>query len=211
MKKFLLLIIIGVSVFLLTAYVGIQFIAQNTPNEEQHNSQDIVKVNVIEPKDEVEDVVVKTNTEILDVPIVRTFSLGYPVEGEIGMGYSPNELIYSKTLKEWTVHNGVDIQAKRGTPVKASEGGVVESVTEKADMGIEIVIAHENGYKTVYSNLSSKDMVSVGDAVSKGQVISGVGNTSGFEYYEPDHLHFEVLLNGKLVDPLEVLCSPAVQ
>ena len=129
----------------------------------------------------------------------------YPVEGELGLKYSPEALIYSKTLQEWTIHNGIDIKAKRGTPVKAAEGGVVESITETTDKGIEIVITHENGYKSIYSNLSSKDMVSVGGKVNKGQVISGIGNTSAFEYYEPDHLHFEIIKEGKYVNPLDVL------
>ena len=87
----------------------------------------------------------------------------------------------------------------------ASERGMVESITETAGNGIEITISHENDYKTIYSNLSSKDMVKVGDKVEKGQVISGVGNTSSFEYYEPEHLHFEVKKNGKQVNPIDVL------
>lgn len=205
MKKSLLFVVLGVLICVISAYVGIQFISQDIPNEEINNSKDIVKVNVSEKKEVEEDKIIETNTVPIAEEKITKFSLSYPVEGEVGLNYSPEELIYSKTLQEWTVHNGIDIKAKRGTPVKASESGIAENITETTDKGIEIIIAHENGYKTVYSNLSSKDMVKVGEKVSKGQVISGIGNTSAFEYYEPDHLHFEVIKDGKYVNPLDVL------
>lgn len=203
MKKSILFIILGIGIFALSTFLGIKLIAENIPNEPKGNTQDIVKVNMTEEKEEVKEEAVETNTETVEK--AREFSLGYPVDGEIGLNYSPNNLIYSKTLREWTTHSGIDIKADRGTPVKASEDGKVENITEKSDKGIEIVLNHENGYKTIYSNLSSKDMVKVGEEVKKGQVISGVGNTSSFEYYEPDHLHFEVKKDGKFIDPLEVL------
>lgn len=208
MKKTVLFVIMTVSVIALTAYLGIQLIVNNLPNESENNSQDIVKVNVPEKINEVnieKDVVEEVKVEDKKENPVEVFALIYPVDGEIGMSYSPEELIYSKTLKEWTVHNGVDILAKRGTPVVSSENGKVESITETADKGIQIIVTHDNDYKTIYSNLSSKDMVKVGDIVQKGQVISGVGNTSSFEYYEPEHLHFEIEKNGKKINPLDVL------
>lgn len=205
MKKNLLFVALGLLICVISLYVGIRFISQDMPNEDIKNSKDIVKVNVPEQKELEENKIIETNT----VPVIEDktikFSFMFPVEGELGLNYSPEALIYSKTLQEWTIHNGIDIKTKRGTPVKASESGVVENITETTDKGIEIIISHENGYKTVYSNLSSKEMVSVGDKVNKGQVISGVGNTSAFEYYEPDHLHFEVIKDGKYVNPLDVL------
>ena len=180
-----------------------KLISENIPNEQKENTQDIVKVNITEPKEELKKEVMETNTKTVEK--AKVFSLGYPVAGEIGLNYSPNNLIYSKTLREWITHNGIDIKSDRGTPVKASEDGRVENITETSDRGIEIVLNHENGYKTIYSNLSSKDMVKVGEEVKKGQVISGIGNTSSFEYYEPDHLHFEVKKDGVFINPLEVL------
>lgn len=207
MKKYVLLIIIGIGVFTLSVYAGIRLIKENMPDEGKKNDDNIVKVNVTEKAPEPQDKKESTEyeTEVIRVAAPTVFSLAYPVEGEIGLEFSPNNLIYSKTLQEWTVHNGVDIEAKRGTPVKASESGIVENITETTDKGIEIVISHENGYKTIYSNLSSKDMVKVGDKVTKGQAISGIGNTSAFEYYEPDHLHFEIKKDGEFINPLDVL------
>ena len=208
MKKTIFFIIMGVSVLALTAYLGIQLIVNNLPDDSKNGDQDMVKVNVPDKINQTnieEKIEKEPEQDVKWEEKQETFALIYPVNGEIGLGYSPNDLVYSKTLKEWTVHNGVDIIAKRGTPVVASERGMVESITETAGNGIEIAISHENDYKTIYSNLSSKDMVKVGDKVEKGQVISGVGNTSSFEYYEPEHLHFEVKKNGKQVNPIDVL------
>lgn len=208
MKKTIFFIIMGVSVLALTAYLGIQLIVNNLPDDSKNGGQDMVKVNVPEKINQknIEEKIEKEPEQDMKMEEKKeTFALIYPVNGEIGLGYSPNDLVYSKTLKEWTVHNGVDIVAKRGTPVVASEKGTVESITETTGNGIEITITHDNGYKTKYSNLSSKDMVKVGDKVERGQVISGVGNTSSFEYYEPEHLHFEVEKNGKQVNPIDVL------
>ena len=208
MKKTIFFIIMGVSVLALTAYLGIQLIVNNLPDDSKNGDQDMVKVTVPEKINQTnieEKIEKEPEQDVKPEEKQETFALIYPVNGEIGLGYSPNDLVYSKTLKEWTVHNGVDIIAKRGTPVVASERGMVESITETAGNGIEITISHENDYKTIYSNLSSKDMVKVGDKVEKGQVISGVGNTSSFEYYEPEHLHFEVKKNGKQVNPIDVL------
>lgn len=209
MKKTIFFIVMGVSVIALTAYLGIQLIVNNLPDDSKNGGQDMVKVNVpekvnpVDVEEKAEKVVLKPVTKVEEKE--ETFAMIYPVTGEIGLGYSPSDLVYSKTLKEWTVHNGIDIIAKRGTPVVAAEKGVVENITETAGNGIEMIVAHENGYRTIYANLSSKDMVKVGDKVEKGQVISGVGNTSSFEYYEPEHLHFEVKKDGKFVDPIEVL------
>ena len=56
-----------------------------------------------------------------------------------------------------------------------------------------------------YANLSTKAMVKVGQSIKKGDPISGIGNPTGLEMNEVPHLHFEVLSNGKNVDPKEYL------
>lgn len=205
MKKFIFFIFLVIGIFGVATYFGMQWLANNLPDS-QYDGKEIVKVDAQKEsvKDEIVKEVIEVNNKIIEKQ-EPAFALIYPVNGEIGLKYSPDTLVYSKTLKEWIVHNGMDIQAQRGTPVCSSEEGIVESITEKADMGIEIVVSHDDGYKTIYSNLSSRDMVSVGEKVSKGQVISGIGNTASFEYYEPDHLHFEVKKDGKYVNPLDVI------
>jgi len=124
-----------------------------------------------------------------------------PVSGETAMVFADKKLVYSKTLEQWTTHNGLDIIAKEGTEVKAALGGVVEKTEEDATMGKIILIDHGNGLKTKYAGLSTLDMVKVGQKVERGDTISAVGNTAVFEVSEGPHLHFEVILDGKNVDP----------
>jgi murein DD-endopeptidase MepM/ murein hydrolase activator NlpD len=128
-----------------------------------------------------------------------------PVQGKIYKDFVMDSLVYSRTLKEWTTHDGIDFECQLGSEVKAALGGTVESVDEDPLMGIVITIDHGNGLKTRYANLSTKDMVAVSQKVEQGQVISGVGRTASFEILDPPHLHFQVLRDGKAVDPKEYL------
>lgn len=128
--------------------------------------------------------------------------LAYPVSGEVITPHTSDTLIYSKTLGDWRSHEGVDIKAQIGTDVLAADAGVIEDVYTDDSMGITIVIDHQNGLKTVYSNLSNASLVQKGQSIARGGVISAVGDTAIFETGEVGHLHFEVVDSGKKVDPL---------
>jgi len=205
MKKIFILTFIGLGVLLLTAIMTNSINSQGQPKppisqEIQQVQQENQIDTVLEIKQANQPIVteikpIKEQEEPKELQFIK------PVDGEIEMNYSPENLIYSKTLGEWKTHNGIDIKAERGTAVKAAEAGKIANITETADKGIEITISHADGYETVYSNLSSKSMVAPNQEVEKGQVISGIGNTAAFEYYEPDHLHFEVYKDGVLIDP----------
>lgn len=128
-----------------------------------------------------------------------------PVDGKIIVDFALDHLQYSRTLKEWTTHPGIDIESPLGSQVRVALDGVVESIEEDSLMGIIITIDHGNGLKTRYANLSTKDMVRPNQQVKKGQVISGVGRTAISEILDPPHVHFEVLKDGKNVDPKNYL------
>ena len=123
------------------------------------------------------------------------------------MKFSNNQLIYSNTLQEWITHNGIDIVAKIGTPVLASENGKIIEISNTIEDGLKITIEHKDGYKTVYSNLSTEKMVQKNQEINKGDVISRIGKTSTFEYNEKDHLHFEIYKDGTPINPLNLLIS----
>lgn len=135
----------------------------------------------------------------------KEFVPQYPVGGKIIKEFSEGKLVYSETLKDYRVHSGVDIKADILEKVTASEDGVVEKVKNDALMGITIIIDHKNGVKTVYSNLSSTEMVKEGDSVKKGQVINGVGDTSLIETGQEPHIHFEMLVEGQYVNPRDYI------
>lgn len=128
-------------------------------------------------------------------------SFSKPVEGEIVKEFAQDNLIYSNTLEEWTTHTGIDIKAEKTTVVKSAESGMVKSIKNDPRYGLTIVIEHQNGFQTVYSNLLTSEFVVEGENVEKGQSLGTVGNTAAFEIADEPHLHFEILKDSVAVDP----------
>lgn len=128
-----------------------------------------------------------------------------PIEGEIGLNYATEKLIYSNTLEEWITHNGIDIIGEEAEPIKSIETGVIESVKMDPRYGNTIIIKHNEEYKSIYSNLSTTDLVYVGKKVEKGEIISGVGKGFGFESKEEPHVHLTILKNGESVNPYDLV------
>ena len=89
-------------------------------------------------------------------------------------------------------HDGIDIKADAGTQVLAASSGTVLSVADDDLMGTTVVIAHDGGYETTYSNLQSVPTVAPEQYVSAGRVIGAVGATSLAEASMSPHLHFSV-------------------
>ena len=109
------------------------------------------------------------------------FAFEAPVSGEILKDFAEDTLVYSKTLEEWTTHLGIDIKAEKTSVVRASEKGKIESIKNDPRYGLTVVIEHQDGFKTVYSNLLTTEFVAVGDEVEKGQTIGTVGQSASFE------------------------------
>lgn len=131
----------------------------------------------------------------------KELSFVKPVEGDIVREFAKDNLIYSETLKEWTTHQGIDIKADKTTVVKAAEAGTVKSIKNDPRYGLTIVVEHENGFQTVYSNLLTSEFVVEGEKVEKGQSLGTVGNTAVFEIADEPHLHFEILKDSIPQDP----------
>jgi murein DD-endopeptidase MepM/ murein hydrolase activator NlpD len=102
-------------------------------------------------------------------------------------------------LKVWRMHNGIDIVTNVGTPVKATGKGKVVFVGYRNDYGLAVEIDHGFGYRTIYGHLS-KSKVKEGQIVKRGEVIARTGN-SGLS--TGPHLHYEVLHDGKNINPAE--------
>ena len=131
----------------------------------------------------------------------KELSFQKPVEGDIVKEYARDNLIYSETLDEWVTHQGIDIKAENTTVVKSAEAGTIKSIKNDPRYGLTIVIQHEDGFETVYSNLLTSEFVVEGEKVEKGQSIGTVGNTAVFEISDEPHLHFEILKDSIQVDP----------
>ncbi|MCL2402163.1 MAG: M23 family metallopeptidase [Oscillospiraceae bacterium] len=99
------------------------------------------------------------------------------------------------------MHNGIDIGAPSGRNVFAADTGTVLISRRNASFGNYIVISHGDGVTTLYAHLSTRS-VSVGDTVTRGDVIGRVGSTG---ISTGPHLHFEVSVNGARINPLSRL------
>ena len=105
-------------------------------------------------------------------------------------------------FKTRRLHTGVDLAARTGTPIYAAGDGVITYYKWQSGYGNKIEIQHVNGYETAYGHLSRfVDGLGEGSRVRQGQVIGYVGSTG---QSTGPHLHFEILINGNLVDPLSV-------
>ena len=101
------------------------------------------------------------------------------------------------TYKVYRQHWGVDIPASYGANIIAADSGTVIISEYNSSYGNYIVINHGNGMTTLYAHMSSRG-VSVGQGVSKGQIIGYIGTTG---VSTGPHLHFEVSVDGNKVDP----------
>ena len=102
-------------------------------------------------------------------------------------------------------HQGLDISTEKGQPVFATADGTVEVASYSGEYGNLVTLSHGFGLSTRYAHLSAY-AVKVGDQVKRGQVIGYVGSTG---HSTGPHLHYEILANGQLINPLQLLTQPA--
>lgn len=98
-------------------------------------------------------------------------------------------------------HTGIDLKAEIGSPIVASTSGTVIFSGNKGSYGNFIILDNGNGVETYYAHCS-KLLVNIGDIVNKGDVIAEVGMSG---QAQESHLHFEVHLNKKIVNPQNYL------
>ena len=132
--------------------------------------------------------------------VVYTMAL----EGAVSVPFSDGELIKSKTLDDWRIHEGVDIKGEVGREVRAIADGTVETIEEDPVLGHTVKIVHKNGKQSIYANLAEDIKVKTGDAIKVGDVVGCVGTSAIAECLEEPHLHLEVIENGKHIDPLSL-------
>lgn len=172
--------------------------------EEQENEIQVEEPKVEEPKvEEPKETPVKSNVQATEkvTETKKEITFTKPAEGEIICEYAKDNLIYSETLKEWITHTAIDIKADKTSVVKASADGVIKSIVNDPRYGLTVVISHDEGYETVYSNLLTAEFVVVGEEVTQGQTIGTAGNTASFESSMESHIHFELLKDGEYLDP----------
>lgn len=134
----------------------------------------------------------------LDVENLKNaYSFINPITGIVSSKFGSRESEYQKVTG---YHTGVDVAAEEGTIIKASMEGIVELVSSEGDYGNHINIRNNN-VSTLYAHCS-KIFVKEGQIVGQGQEIGAVGNTGNST---GPHLHFEIRIDDRFVDPLKIL------
>lgn len=208
-KRNLYYLVIGASLIIIATVIAIVLIANRTPDQagtsekpnpgtestaplesEKEPESEKPGPNESEKESESEK---PTDTKIV-------FSL--PVTNStVSKNYTSSTVVFNKTLGVYTGHMGIDFTADAGTEVLAAYDGVIESITTSYLQGTTVTIDHGNGLKSVYNSIEAAENLAEGQKVEKGKVIGTVSDNNRQEYKDGAHLHFEVIENGKKIDP----------
>ena len=124
-----------------------------------------------------------------------------PVNGAVGTGFSLTVPVFSETMKDWRVHQGIDYKTDGEAEVYAAADGIVDQVYTCELMGLTVEILHADGNLSVYQSLSGEPYVISGQEVRKGDVIGATGVSADCECLEGTHLHFALIRDGIYLDP----------
>lgn len=152
----------------------------------------------------IEDERVYSTTEKVEAnkPFSGNFAL--PMGTDITKDFSNGEMVESKTMGDWRVHNGVDFGGSAGNDVVAVSNGTVKKVYDDSFWGTVVEIDHGNGMTVRYCGLKSGSCLPEGSEVEKYDKIGSLGHIP-VEISDSDHLHLEILIDGEYVDPLKAL------
>lgn len=146
--------------------------------------------------DEIQNYYNNNREHLSHLPAIKP--INSPILSGFGMRLHP-------VLRYNRMHEGVDFRADIGTPVYAAGDATVKMSGRRGSYGQLIVLDHGNGYETRYAHLSRfEDGIRPGKEVKRGDLIGYTGNTG---MTRGPHLHYEVRVNGKAMDPLNFLIS----
>ena len=128
-----------------------------------------------------------------------------PVRGDVVAPFSDGELVRNDTLGDWRTHDGIDIQAEKGTEIHAAADGVVSQVRTDPLWGTIVVIDHADGHQTHYSGLARNVPVREGESVTARQAIGHLEGVPSEMRGDRVHLHFAVKRDGAWVNPMDIL------
>jgi len=132
----------------------------------------------------------------------KKFLLRRPVRGETVRLASAFGNRFHPVLGYVRPHNGIDWAGPVGTPILAAGNGIIEEAGRKGEYGNYVRIRHANGYQSAYAHMSRfAQGIEPGVRVRQGEIIGYIGNTG---LSAGPHLHFEILVNNRHVDPLSI-------
>ena len=199
-------IYIVLAMCILAVSLSIAFMLMNKSNESVLEDQTPPQIETPgqpeDPKDP-SDVILpeEPDTEPVNKPI--TFSM--PIINVLSVVEYSDTMVWNGTLGRYSTHTAIDFFANEGTDVYAVYDGVISGVEKSVLTGNTVTIDHGNGLFTVYNSLGDGEYVTVGQSVKQGEVIGTVSSSNRQEYKSGAHLHFEVIENGEVIDPVKYL------
>ena len=134
--------------------------------------------------------------------LVHALPLRWPIRGPVNSEYGTRRSPWTGAPEQ---HHGIDIGSPPGTPVTSPAPGMVITASAHGRLGKHVALDHGHGVTSLYGHLEALD-VKPGQRVTKGQIIGRVGNTGRST---GPHLHYELLVEGKAVDPRPFLPTTA--
>lgn len=130
-----------------------------------------------------------------------------PVNGVIIKSYDDSVPVFSLSMNDYRVHTGIDLEAEVGCAVYACSDGVITDIYTDPFWGNCVTISHGDGLTSHYMNLATESPQNIdeGVTVSVGDIIGATGDTALIEMADSSHIHFEMRLNGTVVNPLSYI------
>lgn len=184
-----------------TLYVGTQKVKVKGVPGTKELTASIIRIDGREDSREIisEEVLSNPTTEVIRVGTKKRVATGsyiIPYHGTISSRFG-----WRAFRGRSNYHTGIDFAGRKGSPIVASDGGTVSYSGWKGALGYTVIIDHGRGIQTVYGHCS-KLLVKVGQKVAQGELIARVGSTGNST---GPHLHFEIRVNGKPVNPAPYL------
>lgn len=142
----------------------------------------------------------KSTVNDLNRPYTGKYLL--PLDSTLTKSYSESNVVFSKTMNDWRVHDGIDIKGNVGDNAVAINDGTVTAVYNDALWGDIIEIEHGNGLKAKYCGIKSE--LKAETTVKQGQIIGTVTQIP-IEKEDGVHVHLETSVEDKAVDPVKAL------
>lgn len=136
-------------------------------------------------------------------PPAKKLTFIAPANGSISHEFDLT-LAMNPSMGQWETHSALDFVAD-DLNVYASADGVVKKVGRNNLDGNFVIIEHEEGYTSKYMSLDTIDGITEGANVKQGQLIGKMSDSQGTEALKGAHLHFEILKDGKHINPLDVI------
>lgn len=174
-----------------------------TYKEPETTAKKIEKETTAESK-QVDVTVPEDETIAVNVPVYKfseTDTLGWPIKGNIVLGFNMDNTIYFPTLDVYRCNPAIMIAADAGTEVKSAAPGIVEEVYVDNETGTTVKIAIGDGYELTYGQLTDIT-VGISDKVDAGTVIGKVSEPTKYFTKEGSNLYFKLTKDGVALDPM---------